>query len=184
MKKEELKFLYIIVFIILSVIIVLFFLAMKIKDDKLKEQERDNALLQQQLEIISRKKRTDPIFKEVPVAEAKKNVEMSTTSDKKYVGKWRRVSMSINGVPENFSQATLEMKESSFVKTTNCSISGSLSITESKMVMNVINDGCREGKNSFVNNYSVSSDGKQLTLSIDDPQFKMIEGYDRVFEKD
>lgn len=182
MKKDELKFLYVITFLIIVIAVVLFLIVINNKNSKIVEQERTNLSLQQQLEMISKTKRESPIFKDPVNVESKRNVELTVPSNKKYIGKWKRNLMTINGVSENFSQALLEIGENSFTKTTDCSISGSLSIDDRKMIMNVEKDGCQEGKNSFVSNYVVSLDGNALTLSIDDPQFKMIEGYERVEE--
>lgn len=180
MKKDELKFLYIIIALIILIIVTLFFILINIQNGKIKEKELENSSLQKQLEVISKTKRDEPIFQEAVDNETKQNSDANIPIDKKYIGKWKRISMTINGISEKFSQAILEIKENSFVRTTNCSISGGLSIDNDKMIMSVKDDGCKEGKNSFVNNYNISPDGKKLILSINDPQFVMTEEYERV----
>ncbi|MCK9578088.1 hypothetical protein M0R01_01170 [bacterium] len=183
MKKDEVKFLYIILFLVVVIAAALILIVIKIENNKVEEEKQRNISLQQQLDMIAKTKRDNPIFGESIEKEQRSNTELNVPADKKYIGKWKRVSMLINGIPENFSEAVLEINEDSFVKTTNCSISGSLSINDSKMIMSVEEDGCKEGKNNFVNNYLISPDGKKLTLLINDPQFKMIEDYERIVQK-
>lgn len=180
MKNEELKFLYVIGIIVLAIGFVLIFLVLQKKDSEIDAQKNSNLLLQQQIDDIEKSKRTEPIFKQVENVEPKEYVVENLPANKEYIGKWKRVSMTINGIQENFASAVLEIADGSFIKTTDCVISGSLSVSENQMIMSVKNDGCKEGKNNFVSNYGLSSDNKKLTLSIDDPQFKMIEEYERI----
>ncbi|MFA6252347.1 MAG: hypothetical protein WCX74_03025 [Candidatus Paceibacterota bacterium] len=181
MEKDEFKFLYIIVIIIALIAIALFLIVVNAQKKEVEKQKQNDAFLQEQLEMINKTKREDSVFKGATDVELK-SAENNALIGKEYIGKWKRILMTINGSPENFSQATLEIGEDHFVKTTDCSISGSLSVDENKMMMSVENDGCKEGKNNFINNYSISPDGKLLTLSIDDPQFKMVEGYKKIDE--
>ena len=181
MEKDELKFLYVIVSIIVLIAIALFLIVINAKNKENEEQKSNDAFLQEQMDTIDKTKREDSFFKESIDVEPK-SIENRTLIGKEYLGKWKRISMTINGNPENFSHSTLEIGENYFVKTTDCSISGSLSVDKDKMMMSVENDGCKEGKNNFINNYSISPDGKLLTLSIDDPQFKMVEGYKKIDE--
>jgi len=180
MKNEELKFLYVIGAIVVVTGLVLIFLILQKKDSEIDAQKNNNLLLQQQINDIEKNKRTEPIFKQVENVEPKEYVVENLPANKEYIGRWKRTSMTINGVQENFASATLEISDGSFIKTTDCVISGSLSVSENKMIMSVKDDGCKEGKNNFVSNYSLSSDNKKLTLSINDPQFKMTEEYERI----
>jgi hypothetical protein len=144
------------------------------------EQKNNNILLQDKLDAVEQINRTEPIFKEVEDVLPKEYVVEEIPLNKEYIGRWERVLMSINGIQEKFSPSTLEISDGFFIKTTNCVISGLLSVSEDEMIMSVTNDGCKEGKNNFVSTYKVSPDKNSLIFSIKDSEFEITEKYKRI----
>ncbi|MDD5639249.1 MAG: hypothetical protein PHR47_00340 [Candidatus Pacebacteria bacterium] len=180
MQKKKIQFLYVITCTVLFSLVLLVVLLLQMQRKNI-EQEKANSLLQEKIAAIERTNRTEPIFKQVEDVAPKEYLIEDLPLNKEYIGKWERVSITINGEQEKFSAATLEITEGTFTKTTNCVISGALSVSENKMIMSVERDDCKEGKNNFTSNYKVSSDKNSLILSISDAEYEVIEGYKRIF---
>ncbi|MFA5080555.1 MAG: hypothetical protein WC472_02925 [Candidatus Paceibacterota bacterium] len=178
MKKKKIQ-LYIIACVALLSLALLVFLIFQMQMKNI-EQEKTNSLLQEKIAAIERTNRTEPIFKQVEDVAPKEYLIENLPLNKEYIGKWERVSITINGEQEKFSAATLEITDGTFIKTTNCIISGALSVSEDKMIMSVERDDCKEGKNNFTSDYKVSSDKNGLMLSISDSEYEIIEGYRRI----
>lgn len=156
----------------------LLFLVVQIKENEpIKKENNDlpeNTSNNQNIE------RTDTLFKEAEDVKPKEYIVENYPLGKEYFGKWKRINLSINGVQENFSPAILELTDGFFTKTTDCIVSGKLFIIDNKMIMRTEEDGCNEGKNDFVSYYEISSDKNNLILSIKDPQFMLVEKYERI----
>lgn len=159
---------------------VIFFscLFVAIKNDSLAREKtkKEEAVLVEKgsdYEGISNKKATEIIVN------SEDNGIVSVPGDT-YVGKWKRIGMTINNEEAPFSEAILSLESDKFIKNTNCQISGSLIVSEDKIIMRVEEDGCDEGKKDFSNYYSLSTDKQTLTLLIKDSAFEMRDIYQRV----
>jgi hypothetical protein len=106
-------------------------------------------------------------------------VMVPKVSGESYFGKWRRIGMVINNEDVSFSPSMIDIGEGNFSQTTDCTVSGNLSVTGNQMLMEVIEDGCGQGEKSFINNYSLSEDNNKLVLLIDEPGFKVQDIYQR-----
>lgn len=113
---------------------------------------------------------------DIPVS---REIESVRVAGESYLGKWKRVGMVINGENVSFSPSIIEIEEGKFIQTTDCTVSGALSINNGKMMMEVLEDGCGQGEKTFVNGYSLLEDNNKLVLSIDEPGFKVQDIYQR-----
>lgn len=96
-----------------------------------------------------------------------------------YIGRWKRIKMIVNSENVPFSQSIIDLQDGHFTKDTNCQISGNLTVTEDKMIMEVTKDGCEEG-DYFINYYNLSSDKNDLVLIIKDSNFEVQDIYRRI----
>lgn len=84
----------------------------------------------------------------------------------RYVGTWKLVSATMDGQSLNKGSETLQLKIDRWISTAGCTASGTLQFKKGKMKMVVQNHNCPGyGIPSMSQNYIVSEDGNQLTLS-------------------
>ncbi|MDD4409176.1 MAG: hypothetical protein PHW52_00810 [Candidatus Pacebacteria bacterium] len=99
-----------------------------------------------------------------------------------YIGNWKRVKMTIGGVDVPSIGSYLILREGYFKKITDCKISGDLVVNETKMAIRVTNDECNQGQQSFINDYTLSSDHNTLTLIMKDSNYEAQDIYERIIK--
>ncbi len=98
-----------------------------------------------------------------------------------YYGRWKRIEMTINGVPIPIIESSLVLKEGYFEKVTDCKVSGNLIVEGDKMVMRAEEDGCNQGDS--MNFYELSEDKNTLSLVIKDDTYTIKDIYKRIINK-
>lgn len=99
-----------------------------------------------------------------------------------YQGLWERVELKINDIAVSSLDAILVIKGNYFKKITDCEMSGIISVNNDKMLMEVVDDECKQGINTFANYYELSEDKNMLILKVSYEKDEVKDIYKRVIK--
>lgn len=83
-----------------------------------------------------------------------------------YVGTWERLSLAVDGQPQEAVPATIELSADSYVSTTFCTVSGALQVEGEDIVMTLGNTDCPTGAipDVYHSRMLLSEGGEHMTL--------------------